>query len=470
MAPAGKYYKCRATVDKYEANIPYTIKRTVTYADNSKVTKFVKNQFYGVMSTSIKFDRCCYRGCTPGTDKICADAPQGPTTDPCPKLEGATLEAPENTAVEEIKVPKELDAELITDLVITEGNTTSCPNGYTAAKCYGSDKVCDFQNSTMDNNDIHVCMKKVILSKVDNLPINAIRVSKYNKDCGSLQMAKISLNQSDLFLCYGHDHLAPLAPIVDIVSTRIVKEMKTLAKSKEYTCESVAVTTGRYLCYKRNQNAPRRVEMKDFAYDTSKMKKQLLGNPKKVNEIIVSASTVSMTVKATKRTDTSLKKSFDFGIAVSLGITGSFGVVETAATGTASYRQTRTSEVKEAVENTETSTIECMAPEGKKVKCISSMLEYKVTMPYKAKVVSYDYDGKEMVNFTKEITGTFEGLNSGDISIRSCCVEGCCTGEAGENTQRAYCDGVKKDVLCADLDRCFTEPAKQLKRRKFYRK
>lgn len=177
--------------------------------------------------------------------------------------------------------------------------------------------------------------------------------------------------------------------------------------------------------------------------------------PKKVKEIIVSSSTVSVTEKSTKKTETSLKIAFDFGLAISLGFTGTFGVVETSATGTASYRQARTSEVKESTEITESNTVECVAPEGKKIKCLTSMIDYKVTMPYTAQLVSYDYLGKEMPALKKQIGGTFESVNSGNVNIRSCCLEGCCLGEPDEATKRPYCDGTKKDLMCSDLDKCF---------------
>jgi hypothetical protein len=65
-------------------------------------------------------------------------------------------------------------------------------------------------------------------------------------------------------------------------------------------------------------------------------------------------------------------------------------------------------------------------------------------------------------------------LNSGNLNIRSCCLEGCCLGEPDEKTKKPYCDGIKKDFLCEELDKCFetnksTQPAGQkTNRRRFY--
>ena len=465
--PPGKYYKCRAYINKYQANIPYTVKRTVTFSDNTKISKTIKTQFEGIMSSSIKFDRCCFQNCVEGKDKLCPDAVKVKTT-ACPKIENQTDATPESPKTEVEKIPQEIDFELITDIKVTVGKTTSCPNGYIAAMCFDIPEVCDFQNSKLDSNDIHICLKKQKLSKVDNLPINAIKINRINNDCGILEPAKVSLNQNDVFLCFGNDSIAPLAPIIDVVGVRHSKDLET-ARSKGFICDEIEILNDMYLCYMRNINAPKRVEIKDFVYDTVKMKKHQVGTPNKVNEIVVSSSSVSVTVKATKRTESSLKKSFDFGVAVGVGITGSLGIYEVAATLTGSYKRVKTNEVKESSETTESSTLECSAPEGKKVKCVSSMLEYKVTIPYTAKLVSYDYEGKEMINFNREITGTFEGVNSGNINIRSCCLEGCCTGEVDETNKRSYCDGINKDVLCSELDSCFVpsaNPAKRLKRKR----
>jgi len=52
------------------------------------------------------------------------------------------------------------------------------------------------------------------------------------------------------------------------------------------------------------------------------------------------------------------------------------------------------------------------------IKCIGSIIDYKLQVPYSANMVVYDYDGLEMSSYTKPISGNLEASNTGNIIIK----------------------------------------------------
>jgi hypothetical protein len=88
-----------------------------------------------------------------------------------------------------------------------------------------------------------------------------------------------------------------------------------------FHCSDVLIFKS-YLCYKRNLNATKNIEIRDFKYDFSSIIKKQVGPPKKVNEIIVDSTSATMMVKVTKRNESTFKKSWDFGISIGVTLAG----------------------------------------------------------------------------------------------------------------------------------------------------
>lgn len=480
LAPAGKYYKCKAIMNRLEAEIPYTVVRRVYLQNGTVSEKTIQSSFKGVTSSSMRFERCCYRNCSAGKDRLCPENAEGKLVGVCPKVENTLLtladkaivgepikrgeEALDTKNFEKVELDAQLDPNILVDLKVIEGPYTSCPNKYDFVKCYNKDIKCDFNNSKFANN-IYVCAKYAQLSKALTQPINAIQVSRFNNDCGTLTLARnhIQKDSDTNYLCYGNDQLTNLAPISEmkLVQKDFIKKAK---ETDKFECSDILIIDS-YLCYKRNANAPKKIEVRDFKYSFDQMTKKQVGPPKKVNEIIVDSTSASMMVKVTKRNESTLKKSWDFGSAVGITLAGKAFGYEVSGAVTGSHRRTSTTENKDAKEVTETSNIECIGAENKIIKCVSSVIDYQISMPYSVIMYSYDYEGKIMTNFQKEIKGSYEAVQSSGISIRTCCIgEGCCTGSADKTQNKPHCWNAEKDApypkdtLCDELEACFKDP------------
>lgn len=244
---------------------------------------------------------------------------------------------------------------------------------------------------------------------------------------------------------------------------------------KNYECETYSIDKY-YLCWVREKNAPKSIELQNFRYDFTKMVKKQVGNPRKINEVIVTSATVSTMVKFTKKNETSVKKSFNFGVAVNTSVKMDFGIGMVDLKASMTKNRSKTEENKESTENMETTGVECVAEEKKIVKCISSITDYKVTVPYTADLIVMDYEGREILNYNKplsemknpekkplQINGVFEAVSSGSIQIRNCCVNEngmCCDGteKEGADQNRPHCINQPKDLICSELEKCFKKP------------
>jgi hypothetical protein len=95
-------------------------------------------------------------------------------------------------------------------------------------------------------------------------------------------------------------------------------------------------------------------------------------------------------------------------------------------------------------------------------------MEFKMTIPYTAKMEAFDYKGFKMPAVSKEIKGISEEIANSNVIVKNCCLEGCCAGDETDQDQRPHCwEGNKskgKDVLCSEVDKCF-EDKKAKKRR-----
>jgi hypothetical protein len=487
MAPAKKYYKCKALLSKYEAKIPYKVTRKVTYYNESVEEKEITS-FLKASTSSLKFERCCYKGCAE-TDKKC-DLVAQPITNNCPSMEAATPADPTNIIDQEresvIAPLPAYNFNLITDIKLVFGSKSSIPSGFESAKCHAL-KASECKSS-IGRPKVKIVYKKTELKSIRSPPINVIKISRNNLNCGSLNLIAKSINDNDLYLCFGNDNTSGLAPIEDIALIKAnitpdFKDSKTISlvaseinkNFYNYDCDDILIGDFK-LCYSRQTNAPKKVELKNFKYDFSKMKKVQVGPPKKVNEMIVSSGTASIMVKTTKKIETSFKKVFDFGSSVSVSFSGNIGIFSLNTGLNVSKRRSKSEEKKKSKETTESTTVECAAVENKVMKCVSSMIEYKVYLPYTADLIAYDYQDLELLEYNKteneknedltapaQVSGVFEGVGSGNLITKSCCIQDsqnktCCDGTetAEANKGRPHCVGSGKDTLCSELDTCFT--------------
>lgn len=474
-APPGKFYKCIATNNKIQADIPYTINRTVYYYDGKKETKQINSVFNGVMTSSLRFERCCYRYCT-NNDKLCQnwDKDSKNNSVVCPKLQDAETVDPNPTEEKKVTLDPIIDTMVITDIQVVEGKSTTCTDGYVFVESFNkknskktNDGKLKFDTNKGSKDQIFVCVQKTNLSKIEKKPINAIRLNKRNSDCGLLNSAKTIINEKhELMICYGYDALTSLSPISDMIFAD--KDEIPELQEKDYICD-LGIFKGDFtLCYIRNTNAPQTVQLRNYQYDYAGMRKYQMGPPKKVNEIIVASTSASMQVKSVKRVETTEKTVYDFGGSISFGLTAKFLVVENTNTASASYKNTNSKEKKEANEKSEATTFECAAAEPKTIKCVASMFQYKNILPYTAEMIHLDYDGKEIVNFNKKISGTKEDIASSGLSISSCCLENCCEGNETKESNKPWClkddKPLPRDRLCDELEVCFNQIPKKFRK------
>lgn len=191
LAPKGKYYKCRGSITKVKANMPYEIKRTVLLYNGTKKEKIVKSNFQGLMSSSIKFERCCYKNCDPKIENVCENwvkdaGSAGPLQ--CPKIEGLTAGAATPAKEQTLSLEEKFYPEVIADIQVIVGKETSCPHDYKRVTENDTSVEADWDYATYDSNKRYICVLKKKVSKLENSPVNVVRVSKNNKDCGTMRL------------------------------------------------------------------------------------------------------------------------------------------------------------------------------------------------------------------------------------------------------------------------------------------
>jgi hypothetical protein len=324
------------------------------------------------------------------------------------------------------------------------------------------------------------------MNKVKSQPINVIKVSRHNEDCGIINLIPQSIDDKELFICYGNDPYLAVGPIVEIallhqniwpqkIFTKNIDihflKGKLRGGQKNYECDKIQIGDY-YLCFIRENNAPKEIDIQNFKYDLQNLRKVQIGHPLKVSEVIASSSSVSTMVKISKKSESSLKKVSDFGASVSFNFKADLVFYGFDGGVTTSARLIKTSEEKKSKENYQSTSVECVAAEKKVMKCISSIVDYQVQVPYTADLIAYDYQGKQIVNFNKDfkdinpsskgpvkIQGVFDRVTSGNIMIKTCCMEGCCEGnETKENDEgRPQCVGSPQDLKCTELDKCFDD-------------
>ena len=85
--------------------------------------------------------------------------------------------------------------------------------------------------------------------------------------------------------------------------------------------------------------------------------------------------------------------------------------------------------------------------------CIPFYSNYKLYIPYTASMTYINYNGEVLKK--RKFNGVFEKLTTSQISYKTCCLEGCCTGNSQLDAGKTQCNDNKKDVLCSEIQSCF---------------
>jgi len=461
FAPPGKYYKCRATTDKYLAKVPYYLDRTIYFYDGTRKTKRIDTTYQGILTSSINFERCCYgKNCDQNMESLCGGELKKEAGQ-CPKLEDALplTKANQLFKPDSIKLEPELDLKVITDIKMIIGINSACSKGYTFVQALnpkdntkGSDMKPKFETN-FKKAKYFMCVKMENISKLKNYNVvNAIKLNKRNEDCGLLNSVKQNTNEaSEVQICYGYDGDRDLYPISDMIFTK-EKDVK-MANSRSYKCADEPIGKFR-LCYKVFKNATKRMSLRNFSYDYELSKKMQIGPPKILAEVKSSGLRTSTVAKSIKRRLSYVNKLIELGSGITFDATGTYETSSVNLNG-------KNKENINVNDKFESVSFECNGPEPRTFKCIASVFTYRIFVPYTADLVHYDYQGKEIYKVTKPIKGVSDDLLSSGIRVNKCCVSNCCTGFEAKGGPRQWClKGKKKavkDILCSKLEKCYNE-------------
>lgn len=218
MAPATKYYRCKAFSDKKMVQVPYRITRKLTLYDGSiKETQMISS--FTEQSSTFRFERCCIKNCDPKKDNICPGEENknsqviSKSEFKCPDLNPEPLQSDTLAEIQEDKISpeNEYNYKLITDIKVGSSEEASTPSGYQTVACHALTKdKCPYKSK----NQIYY--KATDLKNLSSQPINIIRISKNTINCGTLNSVSQSINNKDLFICYGHDANSKNSPISEI--------------------------------------------------------------------------------------------------------------------------------------------------------------------------------------------------------------------------------------------------------------
>jgi hypothetical protein len=117
-----------------------------------------------------------------------------------------------------------------------------------------------------------------------------------------------------------------------------------------------------------------------------------------------------------------------------------------------SYKTTQ--EWKNLIEIKDSEAIRCFSEEGKTMKCAAYSINYQAIVPY---IMSIDYiDYTDNIVSQSTYSGIFELNSVSEIYYKSCCQDGCCTGDEENDKKYPHCaNNTKIDILCEEIMECF---------------
>lgn len=83
--------------------------------------------------------------------------------------------------------------------------------------------------------------------------------------------------------------------------------------------------------------------------------------------------------------------------------------------------------------------------------CIPFYSNFEVDIPY---IASLTYINYKIVG-RKDFNGIYKKVTCFQISYKTLCLEGCCTGNAILDADKPQCSNNKKDILCNEIQNCF---------------
>ena len=352
---------------------------------------------------------------------------------------------------------------IVSDLYVVNSKKKiiSCPFGYDIVN-RGCEKTgCDL-NSKAGGDYIYLCQRKEQINKLslNQNPINEVKILyKKNNKNKNLKLINVDLNKGAggeyIYLTYGYDPDKLLSPIVDF----FVHIVNINTPPEGYECDTNDLNkktkkSGNkiYLCYKRNNELPKKILINNIELFYNNATKVSLGLPEKLDEIIVNSASITKKIERTIIEEKNLKKSFDSYI--SLNISASFlSLLELGYN--LDYRFSNEEEWKYLTSKSLSTQIECHAESRKKKMCLPYFTRFQMNVPYKASLTYFNYKN-EKIKETYSY-GIFEKISVSQISYKICCLEGCCTGNNLLDADKPQCSNNETDVFCNEIQHCFKE-------------
>lgn len=344
------------------------------------------------------------------------------------------------------------------DIISSRKKKVDCPDGYEIVNEGCPTTGCDLNNKA-GGDYIYLCQKR---KKVDKLsltqkPVNSFKIlfSKEENENSNLQLIDVDLNKGCggdyIYLAYGHEPNKPLSPIVDF----FIHILNVNNPPEGYECDTNDLNKGAggsyiYLCYKRDNNLPKEIYVDFLELNYAEAKKVSYDLPDKMEEIIVDSSSVKKTVETTITEEKNIQKSSFFEYSYEVKFSSIF-LKELGYSLT--YNSSLSEEWKEVNTKTLSTEIECKAVQKKKIMCIPFYSNYKLYIPYSAEMTYINYNGEVLGK--KKFNGVFEKVTTSQISYKTCCLEGCCTGNSQADAGKTQCSNNQKDILCRDIQSCF---------------
>ena len=351
---------------------------------------------------------------------------------------------------------------IVSDLYVVNNKKKiiSCPFGYDIVNSGCESTGCDL-NSEAGGDYIYLCQKKEQINKLslEQNPINEVKIL-YNKNNNkNLKLIDVDLNKGAggeyIYITYGYDPDKPLSPIVDF----FVHILNINTPPIGYECDNNDLNKDTkkpgnkiYLCYKRNNELPKKILINNIELFYNNATKVSLGLPEKLDEIIVNSASITKKIETTIIEEKNFRKSFDSYI--SLDVSASFlSLLELGYN--LDYRFSNEEEWKYLTSKRLSTQIECHAESRKKKMCLPYFTRFQMNVPYKASLTYFNYKN-EKIKETYSY-GTFEKISVSQISYKICCLEGCCTGDNLLDGDKPQCSNNEADVLCNEIQHCFKE-------------
>lgn len=346
--------------------------------------------------------------------------------------------------------------------MVNGGRETTCPPDHVVINSGCDKEGCDL-NDEAGGDYVYLCQKKKKLKdlKIGEKPINAFDFINTKTGCGNLELINKDLNEGaggdDIYLCFGNDPNIKLPPIIDF----FIHIVEVNNPPSGYECDSRDLNekAGGYdifLCYKRDSSIPKNIIIRDVKFNFDEMERRNIGFPKFIKNISVKNgdACAEEIVENNYKEERNMHVSLNTTTFLGLNLSGSVDVASFQFGINFSESYNTTQEWKSLTEIKDSEEIKCFSEEGKTMKCAAYSINYQAIVPY---IMSIDY-----INYTDNIvsqstySGTFELNSVSEINYKSCCQDGCCTGDEENDKKYPHCaNNTKIDILCEEIMECF---------------